>query len=141
MKKRKSADKRRQVMTRREGARATVLLCLAAGFTRPSAARAARISKRTLERITADPAFRIELAAMRREAFDDALAGIRGAAAHAVESLAALLRSKREGTRRIAASEILTFAFRSHETGELESRIAALEKRAAEISNRKGAVN
>lgn len=126
-------------MTRAEGARSIVLACLIAGFTRTTAAKAAKISKRTLDRITADPAFRIELEQARRSAFEDALGGLRGASGRAVEVLSGLLKSKKDTTRRLAASEILSAAFRAHDTGELESRILALEKRAAEISNREGA--
>jgi hypothetical protein len=127
MKTRKTPDKTRQKTIRSE-------------TTRLTAARAAGVSLRTLERMI-DPAFRLELEQARRAAFEDALGGLKGASSRAVEALSALLRSKKDSTRRLAASEILSAAFRSYETGELESRIATLEKKAAEISNREGAVN
>lgn len=143
--KRKTADKKGQKKTRPNVTasvrRSRLLIFLIAGFTRATAARAVGISTRTLDRWTADPAFRIELESARRSAFDDALGGLKGAAGRAVETLARLLTSKREGTRRQAASEILSFAMRAHDTGEIEARIVALEKKAAEISNRNGAVN
>jgi hypothetical protein len=47
---------------------------------------------------------------------------MRGAVAKAVETLAGLLDSRREVERRHAASKLLSFAFRAHETGELETR-------------------
>jgi hypothetical protein len=53
--------------------------------------------------------------------------------------LASLLNSKREAERRHAASELLSYAFRAHKAGELEARLAALEKTADELSHRPGA--
>jgi hypothetical protein len=53
-------------------------------------------------------------------------------------SLADLLNSKREAERRHAASELLSFAFRAHEAGELETRLAGLEKAADELTHRPG---
>ena len=91
----------------------------------------AGISTRTLDRWTAEPAFRIELEASRRAAFDEGLGALRRVAAKAVETLAGLLNSKREPERRHAAAVLLSFAFRAHEAGELEARRAALEKAAA----------
>ena len=141
----KTTDKKRQARTRPNVTagvrRSRLLVFLVAGFTRATAARAAGVCTRTVDRWTADPAFRIELESARRSAFDDALGGIRGAAARAVETLSVLLRSKREATRRLAATDILGFAFRAHSEGEIEERISALEKKAREISNRDGAVN
>jgi hypothetical protein len=112
---------------------------LTGGATRATAAKAAGITTRTLDRYFQDPAFRLDLAAARRAAYEDALGGLKGASGRAVETLSALLASRNETTRRQAASEILSFAFRSHETGEIEERISALEKIAKEISHRAGA--
>jgi hypothetical protein len=53
-------------------------------------------------------------------------------------TLAALLNSKREAERRHAAEVLLSFAFRAQETGELEARLAALEKEANELNHRAG---
>ena len=120
------------------GRRLVVLTELIAGATRANAAAKAGISTRTLDRWTAEPAFRLELEAARRAAFNEGLGVLRGAVAKAVETLAALLNSKREAERRHAASELLSFAFRAHEVGELEARIAALEKAADELTHRPG---
>ena len=121
------------------GRRLIVLTALVAGATRAQAAAKAGISDRTLDRWVAEPAFRLELDAARRTAFNEGLGVLRGAVAKAVETLAALLNSKREAERRHAAEVLLSFAFRSHEAVELEARLAALEKTANEISHRPGA--
>jgi hypothetical protein len=120
------------------GRRLVLLTELVAGATRANAAAKAGISIRTLERWTTEPAFRIELEAARRAAFTEGLAVLRGAVAKAVETLAALLNSKREAERRHAAEVLLSFAFRAHEAGELEARLAALEKTAEELTHRPG---
>jgi len=120
------------------GRRLVVLTELIAGATRAKAAEKAGISTRTLDRWTAEPAFRIELDAARRAAFNEGLGVLRGAVAKAVETLAALLNSKREAERRHAAEVLLSFAFRAHEAGELETRIAALEKAADDLTHRPG---
>jgi hypothetical protein len=120
------------------GRRLILLTELVAGATRANAAAKAGISTRTLDRWTAEPAFRIELNAARREAFNEGLGVLRGAVAKAVDTLADLLNSKREAERRHAAEVILSYAFRAHETGELEARLAALEKAADELNHRPG---
>ena len=120
------------------GRRLVALTELVAGGTRASAATKAGVSTRTLDRWMADPAFRIELDAARRAAFNEGLEVLRGAVAKAVETLTALLSSKREAERRHAASDLLSFAFRAHEAGELEARLAALEKTAEELAHRPG---
>jgi hypothetical protein len=120
------------------GRRLVALTELVAGGTRASAAAKAGISTRTLDRWMAEPAFRSELDAARRAAFNEGLGVLRGAVAKAVETLAALLNSKREAERRHAAEVLLSFAFRAHETGEFEARLAALEKAADELNHRAG---
>jgi len=120
------------------GRRLIVLTELVAGATRAQAAAKAGISDRTLDRWVAEPAFRLELEAARRTAFNEGLGVLRGVVAKAIETLAALLDSKREAERRHAASELLSFAFRAHEAGELEDRLAALEKAADELRYRPG---
>ena len=130
--------KTRHKTIRRESARAIVLAFLTAGATRTTAAKAAGISLRTLERMI-DPGFRVDLASARSAAYSDALGGIRGAAGRAVECLAALLGSKREGTRLRSAIEVIGLAMKANEATDLEPRLAALEKIAREMKNRAGA--
>lgn len=138
----KNADKGRQKANGPSaagvGRRFVVLTELIAGATRANAAAKAGISTRTLDRWTAEPAFRNELEAARREAFNEGLGVLRGAVAKAVETLAALLNSKREAERRHAAEVLLSFAFRAHEAGELEARLAALERAADDLPQRLG---
>ena len=57
---------RRQVSPPEESRRVVVLAELVAGASREVAARRAGISARTLDRITAEPAFQDELAAARK---------------------------------------------------------------------------
>jgi len=136
----KNTDKRRQKTSNPSvtgaGRRLVVLTELVAGATRGTAAAKAGISTRTLDRWTTEPSFRIELEAARRAAFTEGLAALRGAAAKAVETLTALLNSKREAERRHAAEAVLSFAFRAHDAGELEARLTALEKAADELAHR-----
>lgn len=122
--KRKTTDKTRQVS---EGRRLAVLAALVAGNTREGAARLAGISTRTVDRITADLAFKADLAAARRRAFDEALSTLKGLTARAVETLAELLNSKHEAERRHAAVDLLGFAMKAHEAGEIEARLEHLE--------------
>ncbi len=120
------------------GRRLVVLTELVAGATRGTAAAKAGISTRTLDRWVAEPEFRLELEAARRAAFNQGLAVLRGVAAKAVETLASLLNSKCEAERRHAAEVLISFAFRAHEMGGLEDRLAALEKTADELTHRPG---
>jgi hypothetical protein len=120
------------------GRRLIVLTELVAGATRAKAAAKAGISIRTLERWVVEPGFRLELDAARRAAFNEGLNVLRGAVVRAVETLAELMNSQHEAERRHAASELLSFAFRAHEAGELEARLAALEKTTDELSHRPG---
>jgi len=130
----KTADKKRRRDVMARGRRFVVLAALAAGATRAAAAAKAGISKRTLDRWTSVPGFTSELEAARQKAFFDALAALRGGADHAARRLLDLLDSEDERERRLAAVEILGFAMKSHETGELEARISALEALAHELS-------
>lgn len=140
--KRQTADKKRQKKTcpsvAAGGRRAVVLAALLSGKTRRIAAEAAGISTRTLDRITADPTFRAELETSRKGTFAEALQALKDTAARAVETLARLLKSKYVNERRQAAATILTFAMRAHEFGEIEARLLALEKAAAEFTAKPG---
>lgn len=132
----KSPDTKRQKRT--TAGKPEALAALIGGATRAEAATKAGVCLRTLERWLAEPGFKAELEAGRRAAYDAALAALKGAAGRAVETLAGLLNSKREAERRHAAAVILSYAFRAHETGELEARLEALEKAAAELTHRPG---
>jgi hypothetical protein len=127
------------VIKRRERkGRPEALAELIAGGTRASAAIAAGVSRRTLDRWLAEPGFKGELAEARARTFNDALAGLKGRAGKAVETLAALLNSKHEAERRHAAVELLSFAMRANDAGEFEARLAAVEKILEENSYRPG---
>lgn len=111
---------------------------LIAGGTRASAARAAGVSRRTLDRWLAEPGFKAELGAARARTFTDALVLLKGQAGRAVKTLAALLNSADEAERRHAAVELLGFALRAHDAGEFEARLAAVEKTLNENTHRPG---
>lgn len=120
------------------GRRMAAMAALVGAEGRAAAARAAGVSPRTLDRWTAEPAFAAELERERRRAFAEALAALRGVAARAVEKLAALLDSKRETERRRAACEILSFALKAHEDGELAARMAEIERILEETATARG---
>ncbi|MBE3111426.1 MAG: hypothetical protein IMZ46_13135 [Acidobacteria bacterium] len=111
---------------------------LIAGGTRGSAAKAAGVSGRTLDRWLAEPGFKAELGAARARTFNDALTLLKGQAGRAVKTLAALLNSKWEDERRQAAVKLLDFAMRAHDAGEFEARLVAIEKMLEENSHRPG---
>ena len=117
--------------------RRLAVLELMAGGTRPEAAKAAGVSLRTVERWLADPATKTEIEAGRRAAFAEALELLKAGAVRAAVALAGLLNSRNESIRLRAAAEILAAAMKAHETGELERRLEALEKTAAEITDRR----
>ena len=62
---------------------------------------------------------------------------LKAGAVRAAVALAGLLNSRNESIRLRAAAEILAAAMKAHETGELERRLEALEKTAAEITDRR----
>jgi hypothetical protein len=132
-------DKKRHDDAPNAGRRELALAALIAGQTRAEAAEAVGISKRTLERWAADPTFKAELAEGRRAAYADALGVLKGRALAAVETLGALLKSRNEAIRKQAATELLSFALKAHETGELEERMAAIERHAVGLGHRLGA--
>jgi len=132
----KAPDTKRQERT--GAGKPEALAALIGGATRAEAATAAGVCVRTLERWLAEPGFKAELTAGRRLAYDAALATLKGVTGRAVETLAGLLNSRNESERRHAAAVILSYAFRAHELGELEARLEALEKAAAELTPQAG---
>lgn len=101
---------------------------LLTGASQEAAALAAGVSCRTIRRWLLDPAFSGELEAARAAAFADSLNMLKGGAAAAVKTLLQNLGLKSPSERRQAAKEILTFAFKGHETLDLEARLTRIEE-------------
>ncbi len=114
----------------RTGKTALLILALAGGASYDEAAAEARVSKRTIARRMADPAFRAEVEGLRRSLLDAAMGKLAASTAEAVETLAALMAPDPDtppATRRAAAEAVLSHALRLREHLDLEARIAALE--------------
>lgn len=110
------------------GKQKIAIAALLAGKSQDAAGRAAGVSRRSVVRWLADPAFAGELAAARAAAFGETLALLKAGAAEATRALLNLLKSKSPAERRQTAREILTFAFKAVETEDFELRLAGLEK-------------
>lgn len=91
-----------------------------------AAAKAAGVGVRTLKRWLRDPVFLDAYRAVSRQAVDDAVARLRGAAGAAVDVLRAGLRSDNEALRLRAAGMILDNLQRI-DLGDLADRVSRLE--------------
>ena len=97
------------------------------GDSMESVAKEAGIERGTIYRWLKDPAFKQRLEEARQEVFEDGLNRLKTATDKAAQKMIELLDSKDPTARRLAAKDILTFAFRSFETRELEARIERIE--------------
>lgn len=113
-------------------------LALLASPTVEDAAKRSGISRTTLYGYLADPTFRAELMTARAALFRDGLAELRATTTKATRTLAELLNSRREDTRRLAAAAILTLALRAHEAVEVEDRLRRLEEA---LKDQRGGMN
>jgi len=102
-------------------------LALLASSTVEDAARSSGISRTTLYAYLDDDGFRRELADARARMFRDGLDELRAATLAATRTLTALLGSKNENTRRLAAASILAVALKANEAVDVEARLRALE--------------
>jgi len=93
-----------------------------------SAAKEASIERGTIYRWLKDSDFKQRLEEARNEVFEDGLNRLKTATDTAAKKMIELLDHKDPTTRRLAAKDILTFAFRSFETRELEARIERIEE-------------
>lgn len=112
--------------------RTKAALALASGATTDEAGQTAGVTGRTVRRWREEPAFRAEVAQLRREMLDDVLGQLGGAAVEAVKALRAALADKSPGVRVRAAGLILTSLLTVREAVDVEERLAALEAAAAE---------
>jgi hypothetical protein len=107
-----------------------IVAALAAGQSYDQVAAELRVSKRTLVRRMADPAFQVEVRQARTQLLTEAIGLLAGEAAATVKVLVALRdRADGDGTRLGACRVILDRLVAAQELMELESRITALEER------------
>lgn len=93
------------------------------------AAREADVCSRQVWQWLQDPAYKREVDTQRNQLFSEAMDGLKNASQKAVEALVDLLDSECEKTKLSAADKILSFAFKSKETFEIELRLEQIEKR------------
>src|SRR5262249_8359202 len=100
------------------------------GATLEAAAEKAGLSRSTVHRRLGDPAFRKRLKNLRSEMIERAGAMLTAASMEAVRTLVSLMeRATPPATRLGAARATLELGVRLREFGEVEERLAALEKR------------
>ncbi|HEY7312930.1 MAG TPA: hypothetical protein VH643_26435 [Gemmataceae bacterium] len=110
-----------------------LLMALACGVTVENAARQAGISPATAYRRLADPAFRQRLQGLRGDMVSRTAGTLTAAATEAVRTLLELLKSTASAAVRLGAARVvLEMGMKVREVADLEERLAALEKAAAE---------
>lgn len=107
--------------------RTKAALALAHGSTTDEAGQIVGVTGRTVRRWREEPAFRSEVAQLRRQMLDDVLGQLGGAAVEAVKTLRAALDEESPGVRVRAATVILTSLITVREAVDVEERLAALE--------------
>jgi phage terminase small subunit len=121
---------RRQVSAAASGLKqkqAAALLALIETPTMTAAARRAGVSRSALFLWMKDATFKAKLDELRAEMFDEGLGLLKASMGRAARCLAALLDSRNENTRRLAAVSILGLGIKANETMEIEARIRKLE--------------
>ena len=112
-----------------------LLLALACGVTVENAARQAGISPSTVYRRLADADFRRRLQALQRDMVSRTAGTLTAAASEAVRTLLELQKSSASDAVRLgAARAVLEMGMKIRESADLEERLAALEKAAAEAT-------
>lgn len=110
----------------------TAILALACGATVEKAAQQARLSKRTLYRRLADPAFRRQVQAVRGDMVQRTAGTLTAAATEAVKTLLALQQASTPAAVRLgAARAVLEIGIKMREVADLEERLAVLEQQFA----------
>jgi len=107
--------------------KAIPLIVDSASYT--EAAQRAGVSRKTLWQWLKDPQFAAELDRQRREVVSEAFGILSQSITKAVETLAKLLDSADERTKRLTANDIIGHILRHKEVDELENRITAIEQR------------
>lgn len=111
------------------GKRVAIVAALAAGRSYDQVAAECHISKRTLVRYMAEPAFREEVQDARARLLDEALALLAGEAAATVRALVTLRDgAESEATRLGACRTILERLVAAQDLAEIQARLAVLEQ-------------
>ena len=114
-----------------------LLISLACGASAAAAAREAGCNEKTVRRRLADPKFRSRLHQMRGEALERAGGMLTAASMKAVQTLLALQDANQPAAVRLgAAKAVLELGMKVREVNEIEQRMAALEERLAQVSDR-----
>ena len=106
-----------------------LLAALASGLSAEEAAKRAGMSRRTVYRRLADPAFRRRLAGARDALVSEALGELAATATAAVATLRELLDARDERVRLGASRAVLEQLLRVREAVSLAERVAELERR------------
>lgn len=104
------------------------ILALVQSPTVEDAAKQANVGRSSVYLWMRQPDFRAKLVEARAELFRDGLDALRAATLKAVAVLGALMISRNENTRRLAAQAILALGLRAHEAVVVEDRLRHLEK-------------
>ncbi len=105
---------------------------IVAGSNYTDACGKTHINRATLYDWLKIPEFKAELNRQRSELVSDAFGVLSQSITKAVEVLKALLNSKNERIRRLAANDIIEHILQHKEIEDLESRIAAIEQKFAD---------
>jgi hypothetical protein len=116
--------------------RSLLALALASGTSIQDAAEQAGISRRTVERCLAKPAFRRLVARLRGEMLATALGRLTDNMTRAADTVAALLDAPEPHLRLRAARALMGFALKFRESVDVTDRIHDLERELA--SSRQG---
>jgi hypothetical protein len=111
---------------------AALLLALASGQTVRDAARIAGIGERTATRRLAEPDFRRRIAELRGEMVGRALGKMADGMTAAADTLRQLLTASSDTVKLGASRALLELAVKLREAVELEERVTALERTAAQ---------
>jgi hypothetical protein len=123
--------------TPRKRADDALLLALACGATAEAAGRQSGLSKRTVHRRLADPAFRQRLQQLRAEMVQRTAGALTAAATEAVRTLLELQKPAVPPAVRLgAARAVLELGVKLREVAELEERLTTLEQQFKETHAR-----
>jgi hypothetical protein len=100
------------------------------------ASNKAGVSRQAIYNWLKEDAFRAKLEQERRAVFDEAVGLIKNATKQAAGAMIALLGHKDANVRRLTAKDIMALAIKSVEINDVEARLDAIEKRAAEHGRR-----
>ena len=111
---------------------------LAGGSTYEQAGQTAGMSRQTVIRRMADPAFRARVTGARSEVVNASVGALVTASTAAVAKLVTLLEAESQSVQLATARAILELGCKMREADELEAQIRALEERLTQLEERRG---